>query len=267
MTVSLVPQARGGPFVFWDDFPAAAAQAAELGFSGIEVFAPSGEILAGLNLGSVLKETGLRLAAVGTGGGWLIHRLTLCDPDATRRQAACDFVRKIIDAGGPHGAPAIVGSMQGRHGEGNELATARGYLSDSLHLLSEHARSYNVPLLYEPLNRYETNFANTQAAGVELIKAVSPTANLRLLADLFHMNIEEANSAQALRDIAPWLGHVHFADSNRRAAGFGQMNFAPIIAVLRDVEYSGWLSAEVFSWPDAHGAAQKTIETFRRVCP
>ena len=40
VTVSLVPEARGGPFVFWDDLTAAARQAAELGFDAIELFPP-----------------------------------------------------------------------------------------------------------------------------------------------------------------------------------------------------------------------------------
>ncbi|MEZ6149770.1 MAG: hypothetical protein R3C09_06575 [Pirellulaceae bacterium] len=59
------------------------------------------------------------------------------------------------------------------------------------------------------------------------------TKNVRLLADLFHMNIEEANVAQGLRDAGQYLGHVHFVDSNRRAAGLGHTDFGPIAATAR----------------------------------
>ena len=88
--------------------------------------------------------------------------------------------------------------------------------------------------------------------------------HVRLLADLFHMNIEEADSAAALRHAGPLVGHVHFADSNRRAIGFGQTNIAPVIAALREIRYEGYLSAEVFPLPDPVAAAAQTIAAFRR---
>ena len=47
------------------------------------------------------------------------------------------------------------------------------------------------------------------------------TKNVRILADMFHMNIEEADMAESIRQFGILIGHVHFADSNRRAIGFG----------------------------------------------
>ena len=38
VTIALVPEAKGGPFVFWDDLASGCAKAAELGFDGVEVF-------------------------------------------------------------------------------------------------------------------------------------------------------------------------------------------------------------------------------------
>jgi sugar phosphate isomerase/epimerase len=87
---------------------------------------------------------------------------------------------------------------------------------------------------------------------------------VKLLADLYHMNIEEANLADALRKAGPHVGHIHFADSNRRAAGFGHTDFAPIVAALRDVGYGGYLSAEALPLPDTDTAAKQTIESFRK---
>ena len=84
---------------------------------------------------------------------------------------------------------------------------------------------------------------------------------MKLLADLFHMNIEEANLADALRAAGPHIGHVHFADSNRRAAGMGHTDFAPVVAALREIGYAGYLSAEVLPLPDRDAAAKQTIES------
>jgi sugar phosphate isomerase/epimerase len=263
VTVSLVPETRGGPFVFWDDLSAASATAKELGFDAIEIFAPGPEGLEAGTVSKLLKDNGLSLAAVGTGAGWVRHKLTLTSPDAAIRQKALDFVRSMIDAGGALGAPAILGSMQGRHGDGVDLPTALGYLGEALEKLGEHAKQYRVPFLYEPLNRYETNLITRVEGGVELLRGLS-TKNVRLLCDLFHMNIEEANIAAALRQANGYLGHVHFVDTNRRPAGLGHMDYLPIADTLFDVGYDGYLSAEAFAYPEPVAAARQTIATFRQ---
>ena len=263
VTVSLVPEARGGPFVFWDDLPAACAKAKALGFDGVEVFPPDGQALDGKELRKLLDGQGLALAAVGTGAGWVKARLHLALPDPNLRTKARAFVASIIDLGGPLGAPAIIGSMQGRGGDGVDAATATGYLTDALEALGEHARQYRVPLLLEPLNRYETNLVNTIETGVKLLESLS-TANVALLADLFHMNIEEADIARALCAGAGRIGHVHFVDSNRRAAGMGHLDYVPIVGALQEVGYAGFASAEALPYPDPDAAARQTATTFRR---
>jgi sugar phosphate isomerase/epimerase len=263
VTVSLVSEARGGPFVFWDDLPAACRAARDLGFDAIEVFPPGPDAVAAGDLRRLLDEHGLALAAVGTGAGWVRHRLTLCLPDAAVRQRARAFIRSIIDFAGPLGASAIIGSMQGRHGDGVEARTARAWLVEALENLGEHARQYNVPLIFEPLNRYETNMVNTVEAGVALLHSLT-TKNIRLLADLFHMNIEEQNIALALRGGANLIGHVHFVDSNRRPAGLGHLDYAPIAQALVDIGYAGYASAEAFPYPDPDAAAHQTMVAFRR---
>jgi sugar phosphate isomerase/epimerase len=58
---------------------------------------------------------------------------------------------------------------------------------------------------------------------------------------------------------------VHFVDSNRRTAGCGHINYAPIVEALREIGYEGYLSAEAFAWPDSETAARQTIAEFRRL--
>lgn len=263
VTVSLVPEVRGGPFVFWDDLPAACRKARELGFDGIEIFAPAADAVPEATLRKLLGDTELSLAAMGTGAGWVKHRLSLTSPAADIRGKAKTFIRNIIDRAGPFGAPAIIGSMQGRWDASVDRPTALGMLAEVLNDLGEYARQYRVPLLYEPLNRYETNLIVTMAEGVHFLKSLT-TENVKLLADLFHMNMEEANLAAAIRAAAGHIGHVHFVDSNRKPAGLGHMDFAPIVAALRETSYDGFLSAEALPFPDPDAAARQTIETFRR---
>ena len=263
VTVSLVPEARGGPFVFWDDFGDAGRKAAKLGIEGVEIFTPSAEALKAHRVGQVLGQHGLKLAAVGTGAGWVLHRLRLTDADPARREAAKQFVRAIIDAAGELGAPAIVGSMQGRWGDNLDREVALALLSEALRELGEHARRHGVPVIYEPLNRYETNLVNDVAGGVKLLHSVG-NDNVKLLADLFHMNIEEADIARAIRAAGHHVGHVHLADSNRRPAGCGHTDFAPIAEALRQIGYRGYVSAEALPYPDPDTAAQHTLRAFKQ---
>jgi sugar phosphate isomerase/epimerase len=102
---------------------------------------------------------------------------------------------------------------------------------------------------------------NSVAAGVELLSSLE-SDRVVLLADLFHMNIEEEDIAAALRTGGAKIGHVHFVDSNRRPAGCGHLDYAPIIDALCDIGYRGYLSAECLPWPDSAMAAKQTIKMF-----
>jgi sugar phosphate isomerase/epimerase len=262
VTISLVPEVRGGPFVFWDNLGESCRQAKQLGFDAVEIFPSSPSAVDVVELRRLLKDNGLTVAAFGTGAGWVLHRLSLTAIEDGKRAQARQFLRGILDLAGSFGASAILGSMQGRHGE-LDKPSALGHLLDALNDLGEHAAQYGVPLLYEPLNRYETNLVNTIADGVVLLQALS-TRNVKLLCDLFHMNIEESDLAAALRNGGEHVGHVHFVDSNRRPAGYGHIDFAPIAAALKDINYNGFLSAEALPYPDPIEAARVTITAFRK---
>ncbi len=266
VTVSLVPEASGGPFVFQGDLPAACREAKGQGFDAIELFPPGPDAVDSKALRSLLEEHGLSLAAVGTGAGWVKHRLHLTLPNEDERREARAFIASIIDFAGALGAPAIIGSMQGRSGEGVGREMALSYLCEAVDELAERARRHGVPLLVEPLNRYETDMLNTVAQGMDLLGSLS-TGNALLLADVFHMNIEEVDIAASIRSGARAIGHLHFVDSNRRPAGSGHVDFGPIAAALRAINYDGYASAEALPYPDSSSAAKATIEAFRRHFP
>ena len=177
------------------------------------------------------------------------------------------FVRSIIDLGGAVRRPrdrrldAGPARRRRRCPDGSRLPLRGGWIE----LGEQHARNHGVPLLYEPLNRYETNQANTLADGVRLLQSLS-TTNVRLLADLFHMNIEDADLAASIRAAGPAIGHVHFVDSNRRPAGMGHLDYAPNRhrAARRHRLRSLPVRGGGLALPDSETAAKQTIDTFRR---
>jgi len=264
ITISLVPQAKGGPFVYWDGLADGCARAAALGFDAVEIFPPSAHALDIAELQGLLDHHKLKVAAIGTGAGWVVHKWMLTHADAAIRKQAREFIREIVDFAGGFSAPAILGSMQGRWENDVAREQALGWLGEALEDIGEHAARHGTVFLYEPLNRYETNLFNRQAEAAVWLRTLK-TQNVRLLCDLYHMNIEEADLAATLHECGPLVGHIHFADSNRRAIGMGHTAIAPVVAALRDIGYKGYLSAEIIPFPNSDAAAKRTIESFKKV--
>jgi len=249
--------------VYWEGLTKACECAAQLGFDGIEVFPRSAEEVDWRKLRGLLSQHELKLAAVGTGAGWVAHKLRLTHSDEAVRKSAIAFAGDIIDRAGELGAPAIVGSMQGRWDEQTPRDQVLQWLGEGLEQLAERAERHDTFVLVEPLNRYETNVLNGVAESIAFIKGLE-AQNVKLLCDLFHMNIEEVDLASAIHSAGRRLGHVHFVDSNRRAIGFGHINVEAVFGALREVGYKGWLSAEILPLPDSETAAAQTIRAFQQ---
>ena len=263
VTIALVPQIKSGPWIYWEDLEKSFEKATELGFEAVELFTASADVLEVNHLEKLLKDHNLQLAAVGTGAGKVIQGLTLTDPDREIRRKAVSFISHMISFGARFGAPAIIGSMQGNVQPLGDRDTSLSWLAEGLETLGRKAESEGVFLIYEPLNRYETNLLNTLETGSAFLENAE-LKNVKLLADLFHMNIEEDNLAQAIRDFGRYIGHVHFADSNRRPMGLGHTDMTPIAGALKEIGYSGYVSAEAFPYPNPDAAAEQTIREFRK---
>jgi sugar phosphate isomerase/epimerase len=205
----------------------------------------------------------LELAAVGTGAGKVLHGLTLTDPDPAVRKEAIAFISDMISFGAKFNAPSIIGSMQGNVLPGNDRKLTLSWLAEGLEILGEKASDEGVILIYEPLNRYETNLFNTLASGAQLLETLH-TQNVKLLADLFHMNIEEADLSQSILVNGEHIGHIHFADSNRHPVGLGHIDIESVADAIKAINYEGYISAEAFPYPDPDAAAIQTMRAFRK---
>ena len=119
----------------------------------------------------------------------------------------------------------------------------REVLLEALCRLGGIATREGVLLLLEPLNRYEDHMVNTVAQAAELARATG-WDSVRVGADTYHMNIEEADPLAALRADADRIGHVQLSDSNRLEPGAGHLDWAALLACLDEVGYAGWLALE-----------------------
>lgn len=179
-------------------------------------------------------------------GSWL------GDFDAGARRAALDRLRRQLEGVAALGgvgviAPAAWGMFTRRLPPFEEPprtpAEDREVLVEGLAELGGHADGLGVALLLEPLNRYEDHMVNTVAQAAELI-AEAGGRGLGILADTYHMNIEEDDLCSALTAVAPVLGAVHLSDSNRAQPGAGHVPFEHVITTLREDGWDGVLSVE-----------------------
>jgi 5-keto-L-gluconate epimerase len=259
-------EAPAAPFLYRGCSPGAAlAVAAELGYDGVELHLRQASDVDAPEVRRQAEDLGLRIPTLGTGLAAGLDGLSFAHPDPALRRQAVDRVKEHIELASVLGAAVIIGSLSGRvGGSPEERPVRRTAALDCLREVCRSAAAVGVTVLLEPLNRYECDYLNTiqdaLAVGVEI-----GAPNLRVLADTFHMNIEEVDLAKSLELAGSHLGHVHLADSNRQAAGHGHLNIEGVLRTLQMIGYCGYISFEVFPAPTSRQAAEDAIRTVRSV--
>lgn len=169
----------------------------------------------------------------------------LSSSDTALRAQAVQYVKDCVDMAVKVGASLVivVPSPVGKSGPDRTTQEAWEHAVSSLKEAGQYAESKGIILVVEALNRFETFLVNKLANAKKLVEEVN-VASVRIMADLFHMNIEEKSHVEALRNIAPYLAHVHIADNTREAAGYGQTNFTEVMKTLLELGYKGAITME-----------------------
>ncbi|MDE0200681.1 MAG: sugar phosphate isomerase/epimerase [Caldilineaceae bacterium] len=113
---------------------------------------------------------------------------------------------------------------------------------ESLKEVYDHAQKEGIRIALEPLNRFETNFLNRADQAVLLAEEVGPDCGVCL--DTFHLNIEEVDMLEAIRNSKERLVDFHVADNNRMACGMGALDWPQIVSTLKEIGYDGALTVE-----------------------
>ena len=166
--------------------------------------------------------------------------------DPTIRRQAVDYVKECVDFAKAVGAHSI--SVQASACM-KTVAQALfeqewQWAVEGLRAAGEYALTANVRLTLEAWNRYETHFINRLSQALKMVNEID-LPNVGVMGDTYHMNIEETDMAEALREVGDKLYYLHIADSNRAAPGRGHIDFEPIARALRDINYDGWVSMEL----------------------
>ena len=259
------PDVKFGPILFRTSFDETFATASELGYDGVELHLRRADLVEVEDLRRLMDRYGLEVPTIGTGLAAGMDGLTFTDPDPEVRRRAVDRIKGQISLASRLGAAVIIGFIYGRLGDaGDERRLREDYGLAGLSECAREAEQHGVMLFLESINRYENDHLNTVAEALDIVGRID-TPNLKILADTFHMNIEEVDLAETITKAGTGLGHLHLADSNRWAPGYGHLDVAPVLAALKGMGYNGYLSFEVLPLPDPLTAAREGAGLVRRL--
>ncbi|HHY48014.1 MAG TPA: sugar phosphate isomerase/epimerase [Firmicutes bacterium] len=182
------------------------------------------------------------------------------------REQGISYVRNIIDAANELGAKVVVvvPSAVWKQASGSREEEWACCIA-SLKELGLYASNRGVTLAIEPLIRFLTYFLHRIEQGLRLIEEAN-VPGLGVMADLFHMNVEERSIEEAIKEAGDKLVHVHLSDSNNRVPGTGHLDFASILRALSSINYAGYVVAELgVEQSEAVEATRETVKYIRAV--
>lgn len=244
-------------------------RAAEYGFDGVELTAwgfpdPMTEHVAEIE--QAVKASGLKISSLcSMGTDDFVH------PDPAERARRFNRLVHMLQLADHLGAGGVVGLpiRNPQHlPDLSPVADERTLTSQLtvaiLKSVIEQTPHTKAAVFLEPLNRYETWYLRTVGHAADLCRELG-SGRVRVMADLFHMSIEEAQIADSLRAITDHVGHVHLADSNRLLPGQGHTDFAVPFGVLKQSGFSGWMALECSIGGDPAEAIPAAVR-YMRTC-
>ena len=251
--------------IYSGDLEEAFEKLASLGYDGVELMTLDPRDLDGEQIKRSLTNQGLELVGLCTGHVFGEDGLGLIGLGEQTSQQAMERLKAFIDFAATYGSERTLVNIGRSRGPGypKEPERTLSEMETAFRRLSEYAAPSRVSIVLEPINILQAAYIHTAQDGIAMVERVNHP-NFGLMLDTYHMNIEDVDIYESLRQARPYLWFVHFTDNNRRWPGSAHLNFARIIAVLDEIAYEGYISLEILPWPDPDTAARSSIESLRR---
>lgn len=258
------PDAKFSALAFKDELSASFRKVSGLGYNGIEISIRYPEKLDKSEIKQLMETYELEIPAIATGRLYGEEGLSLTNNNDSIREKTIERLKSYVDFASSIQSFVIIGLIRGKTSPEVNLKRAMDYIGEGLKLITDYGYKKGVSFIIEPINRYETDIINTVEEAIRLID-LTGSSNMGILADTFHMNIEEKSIYKTLKLGKDYILHVHAADSNRWAPGYGHLDFPRIIGLLDRIGYSGYLSAEILPEPNSEICARVAIKTLRTI--
>ncbi len=245
-------------FVVFRGFERSIQKAAELRFNGVELALRRADEIEPAYFRGLLDGYGLEVSCISTGQVYADGGLRLTHENAGKRNDTIRVFKELIDLASEFGQIVNIGRVRGSIGD-KPRGEVEALFIDVARELCTYARTRNVTLILEPVNRYEIDFIVSVREGVALMEKIG-MPNMMLMPDVFHMNIEDVTIGPELAKNIDHIKYIHIADSNRLAPGQGHLDFRSILDSLLQVGYDGWLSLEILPNPDPDTAAKQAAD-------
>ncbi len=235
----------------------------KIGYDGIEIFTGQTDAAAYRRLGRHVRDLGMGMTCVTVLG----PDANPVSPDPAVRANAIDRLKWNIDRTAECGGTVLCGPLHSAFATFTRADIQPEEYERSAEVLraaGDHARQAGVVLAVEALNRFECYLCNTMAQLRHLVE-LTGHPQVRAMFDTHHANIEEKSLPAAIRQIAPFLVHVHLSENDRGTPGFGHVNFQETLATLAAIRYDGWMTIEAFSRADP--AFANAINVWREFSP
>jgi sugar phosphate isomerase/epimerase len=216
-----------------------------------------------------IRDAARRVGIAISGIHWVLVQaegMYLTHPDAAVRQKTsryfCDLVDFCADLGGNI---IVVGSPKQRNlMEGVSYQQAWAWATDVFREPVTRAGERGVTICFEPLAPTETNFVNTAEEGIRFVKQLD-SPHFKIILDVKAMSSDSKPVPQIIRESWPHFAYFHANDKNLKGPGFGEIDFKPIAAALKEVGYDGYVSVEVFNFDEGPEViASKSIEYLKK---
>jgi len=249
-----------GLSLFPGDLEKAFSVAQELGFDGIEVSVVDPEEISIPKLKDLINKYQIRVSAVATGGAAVRDGLIFSSPEKSIRKAAVQRIKKHIEFASLFKAVVVIGLIKG--GLNNSYSQSEDLITECLKECNEYSIEKGVNIALEPINRFQEDFFHSILDCKDYLDKIQ-LSNVKMMIDSFHMNVEDNNMWENIRQARDYIIHVHYSDSNRLAPGMGHFDFMKMTEVLKEINFSGYLSAEILPIPDSYSAAKQTIDSMK----
>lgn len=194
--------------------------------------------------------------------------------DPSHKDAYIEFLRQSIAVAKKLKAQSVT-IHSNALGKGGLVVNSYPYLSDTVKLCSmfntlkeavKLAEESDILLNLEGLNVYTDhvgNFLERTRMGAEICRLIH-SPKLKLLYDIYHMQINEGRICDTLSEYIDFIGHVHIADApGRHEPGTGEINYGFVLSHLRNIGYTGIVGCELFPKIDTNTAVKAIMEVKR----